>query len=1504
MSELRKQLEKLSVEKRELVLNKLRKQKLILDTENNNKLSTPTIERISRKHPLPLSFAQQRLWFLDQLEAKSSTYNIPLAVKIVGLLDVEVLEQAIAEIIKRHEVLRTTFPTVDGSPIQAIAPTLDLTLMVIDLQSLPEVDQLSEVQRLATEEAHLPFDLAKGPLLRGILLKLSESEYVLVFTVHHIVFDGWSMGILIKELTILYKAFSTRNPSPLPELTIQYADFAHWQRQWLCGKVLEDQLAYWKQQLSGDISVLQLPIDKARSLVQTFQEASQSIVLSKTLTKAIKTISEQSGATLFMTLLAAFQTLLYRYTGQEAISVGSPIANRNRSEIEGLIGFFANTLVLRVHLSGDFSFLELLKLVQEVALGAYANQDLPFEQIIAELNPDRKLSRTPLFQVMFVFQNTPLETLVLPGLVLSPLEVNNKTAKFDLTLSMEEREEGLIGAFKYNTDLFDVSTISRMVGHFQTLLEGIVANPQQKISELPLLSEAERHQLLVEWNNTQADYPQDKCIHQLFEEQVEKTPDAIAVGFENEKLTYRELNNRANCLAHYLQKMGVKPETLVGICIEPSLEMVVGLLGILKAGGAYLPLEPDHPQERLTYTLTDANVKVILTQEKIAQKLLKSKLSLVCIDTNWAAISLEIKENPISDVKHKNLAYVVYTSGSTGQPKGVAIEHQSLVNYLHGILKKPALRNSKNFALVSTIAADLGYTTLFSSLCIGACLHVISKERVFAPDSLVDYFRYHIIDCLKIVPSHLIALQKFSDPGAFLPRQLLILGGEASTLDFVESIQSQNPQCTILNHYGPTETTVGVLTYQVKKDTLEAKVTSLLLGKPIANSVIYILDNSDQPVPIGVSGELHIGGDGLARGYFNRPDLTAEKFIPDPFSNKPDARLYKTGDLARYLPDGNIEFLGRLDNQVKIRGFRIETGEIEGILEQHLKIIQAVVIHGKNQLEELQLVAYIVPKQNQFLTVNELRQFLQEKLPIYMVPALFIMLEAIPLTLNGKIDRNALTLLDISKLTLKEGFSPSRTPTEKSLVTIWADTLNIEKVGVYDNFFELGGHSLMALVVISKIRDVFSVELPVVCLFESPTIAEIAQAIDTIRQSVNYSSTPANIVIDLEAESFLDIKIQADVISFRHTANPKSILLTGATGFLGVYLLSELLDQTTANIYCLVRSPNVDKGKEKIQKNMQSYFLWNEEFRNRIIPIIGDLSQPLLGVSSQQFHILSNNIDVIYHNGAWVNFLHPYSNLKATNVTGTQEILRLASNIKIKPVHLVSTRSVVSSSTYQDKIVRESDELDYSQNLEGGYAQSKWVAEKLGMKANKRGIPVSIYRPGTITGHSKIGICNTNDLLWRMIKSCINIGVVPNLDMMIDMTPVDYVSRAIVHISLQEESLGKTFHLLNPNSFSWKELINYILSLGFSITPISYNEWYEQLTYYAQLSSDQNLHFCVNLLSEENLSQDNQLSFDCKNTLLALTDTDIICPQANIELFNKYFSYLTDSGFLDFPNKC
>ncbi|MHC5733251.1 amino acid adenylation domain-containing protein [Nostoc sp.] len=1027
---------------------------------------------IKRSGELPLSFAQQRMWFLYQLESQSPFYNEGLQLRVAGVLNVEALQRSINEIIRRHEILRTTFPAVNGKPLQIISPSLAIAIPVLDLQGL----EAAEAQQIVTKEARQPFDLSNGPLLRVTLLRLGSESHVLVLIMHHIITDGWSMGIFIQELSNLYRGFTVDSPLLLPELPIQYVDFAVWQRQWLTEAIQKQQLNYWKQQLADAPPLLELPTDKPRPAVQTFCGATQEFQIDQNLSKQIKTFSQQSGATLFHTLLAAFVILMFRYSGQDDICIGSPIANRNRREIESLIGFFVNTLVLRNQIKGNPSFSEFLSQVRQVATSAYTHQDVPFEQVVEALQPERSLSYNPLFQVVFVLENFLLDTLELPDVTLTPQFVERGTSQFDLTLAVWETKAGLIGSWEYNSDLFEPDTIARMTSHFQTLLAAIIANPNQAIGELPLLSQPERHQLLVEWNDTYKPYPQSKCVHELFEEQVEKTPNAIAVVYENESLTYQQLSDRANQLAHYLRTLGVKPEVLVGICVERSPLMVVGLLGILKAGGAYVPLDPAYPQERLAFMLEDAQVSVLLTQESLVATLPPHKARVVCLDTD---ISSTRTENLLHTVTTDNLAYVIYTSGSTGRPKGVQIEHRGLLNLVFWHQQAFAVSFLDRVTQVAGVAFDACGWEIWPYLTVGASIHFPDDETRLYPEQLRDWLLSKAIT-ISFLPTPMAEKILSLNWPANAALRTLLTGG-----DQLHQYPSTSHPFQVVNNYGPTENTVVATSGTVPKR--QQTYLQPTIGRAIANTQVYVLDSLLQPVPIGVTGELYIGGESLARGYLHRPDLTTERFIRNPFAS--EGRLYRTGDLVRYQADGNIEFLGRIDRQVKIRGFRIELSEIEATLTQHPQVRDAVVIAREDIPGVKNLAAYIIPELTQ-PTSNELRLFLKSKLPSYMVPASFTFLEVLPITPNGKVDRQALPVPEFES-DESTGFVSPHTHTEEILAKIWRDVLVLKQVGIHDNFFELGGDSIISMQIIAKGNQA-GLKLTPKQLFQHQTIAELA----------------------------------------------------------------------------------------------------------------------------------------------------------------------------------------------------------------------------------------------------------------------------------------------------------------------------------------------------------------------------------------------------------------------------
>jgi fengycin family lipopeptide synthetase B len=1054
------------------------------------------LPRIPREKDLPLSFAQQRLWFLDQLEPGSTVYNVPGALRIGGSLSVEVLERCFNEIVRRHEALRTTFSVVEEEPVQIIAASTKVSLPVIDISHFSETEREEEARRLVFEEANKPFDLRQGPLFRTALIRLGQSDHVLLLTLHHIVSDGWSMGVLYRELSALYQAFKNREPSPLPDLPIQYADFAAWQREWLQGEVLQSQLSYWKKQLDGAPAVLNFPTDRPRPARQSFKGARQSVELSSAVTQGLKSLSRKRGVTVYMTLLAAFQILLHRYTGQDDIVVGSPIANRNRMEIEGLIGFFVNTLVLRTNVSNNPTFADLLHRVRETALEAYAHQDLPFEKLVEELRPERDLSRSPLFQVMFVFQNASPRELKFKGLNVSPMRITPDTTKFDLTLSVHEEAFGFRVGLQYSTDLFHEETMTRMLDHFQVLLESIVSQPDRRIDDLPILTETERHQLLA-WSDTREDYATDKCLHQLFEEQVRRTPEAIAVVFEDQELTYGVLNRYADCLAQRLRGLGVGPDVLVGLCVERSVELVIAILGILKAGGAYLPLDPSYPKERLEFMLQDSGAPIIVTQRHISASIPLQGAVLVCLDAeDLQEFSDDVlkETNYASDTRPENLAYVIYTSGSTGKPKGVLVTHDNVVRLFRSTQAWFNFTSADVWTLFHSYAFDFSVWEIWGALLNGGRLVVVPSCTSRSPDEFARLIKASSVTVLNQTPSAFRQLMSQLISSATTDRLALryvIFGGEALELQslrpWFDHFGDEQPK--LINMYGITETTVHVTYRPIGQADLKSSAASVI-GRPIPDLGVYILDSRQHLQPVGVPGEICVAGAGIARGYLRRPELTAERFIADPLGRNPHGRLYRSGDLARWLPSGELEYQGRIDHQVKIRGYRIELGEIEAALADHTQVKEAVVIAREDITGDKRLIAYVAADAK--LAVQELRTYLSAKLPEYMIPSAFIGLDALPLTPNGKVDRVALPLPDQSRPELSLSYVEPRTDIEATLCEIFAVMLRLDKVGIHDNFFDLGGHSLLATQAVSRIRGALRKDIPLRNLFEAPTVSELA----------------------------------------------------------------------------------------------------------------------------------------------------------------------------------------------------------------------------------------------------------------------------------------------------------------------------------------------------------------------------------------------------------------------------
>ncbi len=1037
---------------------------------------------------LPLSFAQERLWFLDQLGPGNPAYHITAAVRLKGELDEGALQRCLDEIVRRHEILRTSFAAPDGRPAQLVSPPAALPLARHDLSALAPERRPAALRRLLSEEARRPFRLERGPLLRVTLLRLAPSEHVLLFVMHHIVSDGWSMRVLVGELGALYAAFVAGRPSPLPELPVQYADYAAWQREWLRGEVLDRQLAYWRGRLEGaGEAALELPADRRRPAAMSHGGAREELALGAGLARALRGLGAGQGATLFMTLLAGWQALLWRYTGAEEVVVGAPIAGRGRAELEGLVGFFANTLALRARVDGGESFAGLLGQVREACVGAYEHQEVPFEKVVDELQLPRRLSHTPLFQVAIALQNESGESsLKLPGLSLEPLDVETGRAKFDLELELTDTGDDVLGVMTYSTDLFDADTVKRMVGHYKNLLQAAVADPRQHLSALPILSAEERQQLLAGWGGREEDYPQDVFAHQLFEAQAERTPDAVALIFEGERLTFRELNRRSNQLARRLQSLGVGAEVPVGVCLERSFEMVVALLAILKAGGAFVPLGHDYPPERLAFMLEDAQAPVLLTTKRLSDELPAHKAAVVCLDADRGAIESESAENPVARILPDNLAYVIYTSGSTGRPKGVMVEHRQLTNFVHAAQSVYNFSAGDVMPCVVSFAFDVFLFQVLSPVLAGGTCLLVSREGVLDMPSLARLLESATFLHGPASLFHQLVnyIQEQKPRHGYERMRAVAVGGEFVAPELAQRLQRVFTAADIYVDYGPTEATMVCTNYLVARHLPH---TRSIIGKPFPNMRARLYDPYLNLVPVGIPGEIFLAGACVSRGYLHRPALTAEKY-----TGIDGQRFYRTGDVGRYLPDGNIEFLGRVDEQVKVRGHRIELGEIEAVLAQHPSVAHAVAVAQQHRNDHKRLVAFVVAHGGQQPSASDLRQFLRQKLPDYMVPATFVALDELPLTPNGKVDRRRLAQVEPTTEAPAKARVGARTATEQALVDIWREVLGADEVGVHDNFFELGGDSILSIQIMARANQA-GLRLTPRQLFEHQTIAELAE---------------------------------------------------------------------------------------------------------------------------------------------------------------------------------------------------------------------------------------------------------------------------------------------------------------------------------------------------------------------------------------------------------------------------
>ena len=1523
----------MALEMRHMVENELRLPLAVvrlLEGPSLNQLATelshlidqplPELDTQPNSQPVP-TVGQQAMWFLHQVIPNGLAFNVSGAVRVTGGIDVAALRQAWHQLLDRHESLRMGFVLVNGRLHYQIQPDLPLPFTEITATGWDN----ERLQAYLEQAAHQPFNLESGPLFRFLCLHHAD-ETILLLSLSHIISDFWSVSILVDELTTLYQAITIGQTATLPPLSHQYSDYTHWQASLLASPKGKKLAAYWREQLAGAVPLLDLPTDYPRPSTQQYEGDVVLQTLPDPLRQQLHQLSQAQGTTLYVTLLAAFQLLLHRYTQQDDLIVGSVLAGRDQAEWARLVGYLVNPVAIRATFTPKMSFADCLQQVRQTALGAMAHQAYPLPLLADQLPLNRDPSRPPLFETMFIFQKAPAQaafspfalglpgaTINLNGLTVEAMPLGGLPAQFDLTLMMAEGEDSLAAALYYNRSLFTNKTAERLLAHLQQLLTALCAQPDVPIHTLSFLPEVERHLLLESWNETAVSYPHQLTIPELILRQVATRETAVAIHapLTQENMRYAELEQQANQLAHYLQTMGVGRGQLVGLCLPRTPAMMVGLLGILKAGAAYVPLDPDFPSARLALMIEDAQPTLLLTSRPLATQFPNLTCPLHCLDELDTALAAQPNDPPLSQATSEDLAYVIYTSGSTGRPKGVQITHRAVVNFLLSMAERPGLTAQDKLLAVTTLSFDIAVLELFLPLIVGGQVILADRETAVDGPALGNL----LAECEATVMQATPATWRMLLESGWQNRTLrqILCGGEALPRDLANQLQDQLQNISLLgsssngtlwNMYGPTETTIWSTCHQVADG--EGVVP---IGRPIANTQIYILDDEMQPVPIGVVGNLYIGGDGLAHGYLNRPDLMVERFVAyQPIPTGPVHTVYKTGDLARYRADGQLIFLGRDDQQVKVRGYRIELEEIATTLRQHEAVNQAVVAVQQSAADQPYLAAYLV-WQNGAQNTAVLRHFLEDQLPAYMIPTAFVTLEQLPLTPNGKMDRKALPQPKLGGgRNGKRPFTPPRTPTEQAVTRLFAQILELDEseISVDDSFLDLGGNSLLASQLIYQTEEALAVQLPLRYLFARPTVSGVAEAIHSFQKTGDLAGlttavTPTMRLEELIAEATLPDDVKAGNLSYRPNNQPSHILLTGATGFLGAYLLHELLQHTEAAIYCLVRANDEAAGLDRLRQNLDHYGLWNEHNTRRLTVILGDLAQPLLGLTPSTYQQLAERIDLIYHNGALVNFIYPYQWHKATNVNSTIELLRLATTNRLKPVHLVSTLSIFHSGQHDTGVVfYEDTPLEEIGVPFGGYAQSKWVAEKLVLTAQERGVPVAIYRPGVISGHSKTGHWNAHDMMATMVQLSTAVDIVPDLDRgqgraMVDIIPVDYVSRAIVYLSQQSASIGGIFHLANPHPISYHEMIRYMQAQGIRVEIRPFSQWREQLT---QLSSNGQHNPFMPLLSEVTVEQIFMPAFNCQQTEAGLQGSGISCPPIDHNLLQKYLTYFQAKGIM------
>ncbi|SFM26657.1 non-ribosomal peptide synthetase [Rugamonas rubra] len=1508
--------------------------------------------------PFAQAPAQQRIWFFERLQAGSGAYNLYQHHRLLGALDADALQAAFSAIVARHAALRSGFCEQAGQPMQSVHADVAFQLRRLDLSAQAPAARETELSRLASQENAHPFDLARPPLLRATLVRMADDDHALLVVLHHIVGDAWSSDVLGSELELRYNALVGGEAQEWAPLRPGFPDIVRWQTAPAQQRKLERGLDYWRGALAGVGGALSLPTDKPRPETLGAGGARHSCRLPAALIERLEQLARNENATLFMVLLAAFQCLLGRHAGQDDVVVGTPFANRGRAEFEPLIGLFANTLPMRGDLSGDPSFRQLLARTRSYCLDAYSHADTPLERIVDTLKLERVPGRSALVQAMFVLQPGVEKPLQLRGLRSLPLHCDFDSARFELTLSLTRQADGMLAALDYNTELFEPAGVARMAGQYLVLLDGAARAPDCALSRLPLLDAAQRAELLALADGGPAATvlapPAGGNLFGWVRAQAALRPDAPALLAPHARLSYAELARAADAVAGHLRALGVGPGARVALLADRSADAMVGLLGILAAGAAYLPLDPAHPDDRLGHMLDDAGAVALAFPAPLGARAdrLAGGRPLPLLSLDWREPAAKTNMAAYDGAAGAAEAYVIYTSGSTGLPKGVSISHAGVINLVQAF----ALRHDcagHRLLMIPPLQFDASVGDIFPVLAAGATLVLHPAPNELGPRELERYcaeFDISAIDAPAALwrrwteglgrpatganaNANASADASSASATPLLPTlRMLMFGGEAVPLSLVRRFAAlTGRRVTLSNHYGPTEATVCA-TLLSTVDGAGLAGPDLPIGRPLPGVQVHVLDAHLQLAPRGVVGELCIGGAGVARGYLNAPDLDVARFVPDPFAAdsgdgastregsgagidagidagiSPVApRLYRSGDQARWNADGSLHFIGRSDQQVKLRGVRIELGEVEAALGDYPGIGAAVASVCEVAPGERRLVAYFVAADGAAVDAANLRAFLAGRLPDAMLPSLFQRLDALPLTVNGKVDRRALP----TPSTMAQGTSrntahnaplraatPPASDTERAMLAIWSELLARQDLGVDDEFFRVGGDSLLTLPLVFRLGQAFGVEVPLSAVFAAPTVAALARVVDDLRAGI----APAE--LDLASKVVLPAEIDpARALPPRAPrAQPGCVFITGATGFLGAYMLRDLLDLSSARMLCLVRAADQADGLRRIRANLQGYGLWRPGDEARVEALPGDLAAPSFGLDAAGFAALAERADVVFHNGGQVNFLAPYESLEAANVGGTRDVLRLASSVRVKPVHLVSTLGVYLTEDQLDATVSERSPAPTPAGQHGGYNQSKWVAEQLALAARARGLPVALYRPARITGDSRDGTANLGDYFHSWIKGCVQLGLAPRVDGdSFDMAPVDYVSRAIVQLALGAGPADGNFHFLNPRRMSLDELLDCLRAAGHAVAPTDYASWRTALLAATADSRDNALAGFAALFPAAERIDAREPRFDCGATMAAVAPLGTVCPPADRTLMATYLRHMRARGFLPAP---